>query len=590
VRLTAEQQKKRERLAAQILLDNVDVSPVRKSRLVVIAYTSRSPNLSARIANTWAEQYIAETMARQFASTADARKFLEDRLGTLRVKLEQSERDLVGYASRNKIVPLTVQRDAEGKTMAERTLAAINVETLSQALNGAIADRIAAESRLIGGGQNTSEALASPTIGQMRQKRAELAGEYANLTVQFTDDYPPARALKEEVAALDAAIARESGRFAAGRQQAYQEALSRERNLRGQLDVEMAKLDTQERASIQYNIYQREVDTNRQLYDALLQRYKEIGVAGLVGANNISIIDQADVPQKASSPKLFKNLFVALALGLALAAATALALDHIDEGIRIPADVARQIDLPLLGYVPEQNDDPLEVVRDMKSAFIESYFSIRSNLAFTTAHGLPRSMMVTSTRAGEGKSMTSLALAVVIGVTGKRVLLIDADMRSPSVHEYTAGDNSQGLSNLLAGATDYQSMIAGTSFKGVSVLPAGPHPPSAAELLSNDRLRKITGELLKGFDHIIFDSPPVLGLTDAPILAGAVEGCIYVIEAEGVPVRGIRASINRLRQVNAQILGVVLTKLSTSASGYGYGYGYGYEYGSAPNKTKPADV
>jgi capsular exopolysaccharide synthesis family protein len=199
-------------------------------------------------------------------------------------------------------------------------------------------------------------------------------------------------------------------------------------------------------------------------------------------------------------------------------------------------------------------------------------------------------MMVTSTRAGEGKSMTSLALAVVIGVTGKRVLLIDADMRSPSVHEYTAGDNSQGLSNLLAGATDYQSMIAGTSFKGVSVLPAGPHPPSAAELLSNDRLRKITGELLKGFDHIIFDSPPVLGLTDAPILAGAVEGCIYVIEAEGVPVRGIRASINRLRQVNAQILGVVLTKLSTSASGYGYGYGYGYEYGSAPNKTKPADV
>jgi capsular exopolysaccharide synthesis family protein len=307
-----------------------------------------------------------------------------------------------------------------------------------------------------------------------------------------------------------------------------------------------------------------------------------------VGANNISIIDQADVPQEASSPSLFKNLLVALAIGLALAAATALALDHIDEGIRGPADVTRQLDVPLLGYVPRQDSEPLEVVRDVKSAFIEAYFSIRSNLAFTTSHGLPRSMMVTSTRASEGKSMTSLSLAIVIGLTGKRVLLVDADMRSPSVHEYTGGDNAQGLSNLLAGSGDFAGMISPTTFKGVSILPAGPHPPSAAELLSNDRLRKISAELLTSFDHVIFDSPPVLGLTDAPILAGAVEGCVYVIESEGVPVRGIRDALNRLRQVNAHIFGVVLTKVAISATGYGYGYGYGYEYGSNPDEAKPA--
>jgi capsular exopolysaccharide synthesis family protein len=585
-RLTPTQLAKRERLAADLLLKNVGVAAVKKSRLVAVSYTSRSPATSARVANTWVQEYIASTMDRQFASTADARKFLEDRLAGLRTKLEDSERQMVNYASRNKISVLSVQRDPEGRTTTEKTVAASNVETLNQALNAAIADRIAAESRLATGNEAMPEALSNNAIGQLREKRAELAGKYANLMANFTPDYPEAQALQKEIAALDASIERETGRFSGSRQAGYREALKREQQLRAKLEQQVGLLDNQQRASIQYNIYQRDVDTNRQLYEALLQRYKEIGVAGSVGINNIAIIDQAEVPTSASSPSLTKNLAIGFVIGLLLAVGVALALEHMDEGIRLPSDVPRQLDLPLLGYVPVQEQDTLEAIADIKSTLIESYFSIRSNLAFTTAHGVPRSLMVTSTRPAEGKSVSSLGLAVVIGLTGKRVLLIDADMRSPSAHEYAGVENDKGLSNLLSGSDDFRSMVVPTRYRGVSVLPAGPHPPSAAELLSNDRLRRISADLLAEYDHIIFDTPPVLGLTDAPLLARAVEGCVYVIEADGVPVRGIREALNRLRQADSRIFGVVLTKVETAQAGYGYGYGYGYEYGKSADEGR----
>jgi polysaccharide biosynthesis transport protein len=586
--LAAGERQKREQMVIELLLKNASIAPIRGSALIDIGYTSASPTLSSQIANTWTDQFIVQSMDRRFASTADARKFLEGRLGDLRTRLETSERDLVNYANNKGIVALGKSKSSDGKTEVERTLVSSDLEALNTALAQATADRIGAESKAgqRSGGAN-SEALNNIAIGQLRQKRAEVASEYAKLMVQFEPGYPAAKALAEQIRALDASIVREEGRVLNSRSSEYREAVQRENDLRRQVEELKGQMNRQQRDSIQYNIYQREADTNRELYDGLLQRYKEIGVAG-VGSNNIAIVDTAKIPEKPSSPNLPLNMALALLAGLGLAAIATFALDQIDEGLREPGQVNRVLQVPLLGSVPDvEEEDALAMLSDAKSMLSEAYLSIRSNLAFSTDHGVPRALMVTSTRPAEGKSTTSLAIATVLGRTGKSVLLLDADMRSPSMHLFLGGSNAAGLSNFLAGENEWRQLVMPTPVKGLSLMAAGPMPPSAAELLSSDRMLMLVRQLLEEFDHIVVDSPPILGLADAPLLSRAVEGCIFVVEAEGVAVRGIKASLGRLQSVHAHVFGVVLTKLKQRQSGYGYGYGYGY--GRDESESSPRD-
>ena len=573
------QERQREREATAMLLANVEIAPIRTSRLVDLKYTSRSPELSARIANTWTQEFIGATMDRQFASTADARKFLEDRLAALRTRLESSERDVVTYATSNDIVTLDSIRDAEGRTFTQRTLASADLEALNQALTAARAERISAESKARGSAENSEDLLNNPLIGQLRAKQAETAAEYAKLLVQFEPGYPDARALKQQLSSLDAAIDRETRRVSGSRVQNYQQAMTRENELESRVNSLKVDLDRQRQASIQYNTYQREADTNRQLYDALLQRYKEIGVAGTVGASNIAIVDSAKIPTTPSSPNLPLNLALALLVGLGLAALTVLALEQIDEGIRHPEDVRTFLRLPLLGNVPLADDSPIGELDDPKSHIAEAYFSVRSTLAFSTNSGLPRSIAVTSTQQGEGKSTTALALAEIIGRTGKRALLIDGDLRSPSLHDLLGIANDAGLSNLLAGEEHVNGFVGETGQRGVFALTSGPLPPSPAELLSSDRVGELLAMFAARYDHIIVDAPPVLGLADAPLIGRATQGVVYVIEAENTRRRAIGEALQRLEAVGSHILGVVVTKTDFSRYGYGYGYGYGAPYG-----------
>jgi succinoglycan biosynthesis transport protein ExoP len=588
--LTPQQILNREKVATGLLLHNVDIAPVRRSRLVIINYTSRSPLISAEVANGWTRQFMAASMDRQLASTADARAFLEGRLQALRGKLEQSERDVVNYATRNNIVTLDTVRDNEGKTQIQRTMVASDLEALNSALNAATAERITAESRAGSGdaADSSLEALANPTISSLRNQRAQIAAEYAKLLLRFEPGYPTAQALKAQMDSLDGAIKREMARVSGSRSLTYREALKREQTLKARVDALKTGLDHQQQDSIQYNIYQREADTNRQLYDALLQRYKEIGVAGSVGTNNMVIVDEAEVPDRPSAPNLTKNMAIALIIGLGLAVITTLALEQIDEGVSHPGQIQQLFRLPLLGHVPLTETGAVESLNDPKSYFSEAYFSIRSNLAFTTDHGLPRSFIVTSARPGEGKSTTAFALARIIGRTGKRVLLVDADMRSPDVHHLVGHDNIAGLSNALAGDDNVQALIRPTDYPGLSVLTSGPMPPSAAELLSSDRIKILIAELQTMFDHVVVDAPPILGLTDAPLLGRAVEGAVLVIQAQGAAVRGIRAAIGRIAMVDTHIFGTVLTKLKASELAYGYGYGYGYDYEYGAKSTRHA--
>jgi polysaccharide biosynthesis transport protein len=580
-RLTAEQKAKRRQKAADILLENVGISPIRASRLVKVSFTSPDPALSQRIANAWVAAFIESNLSRRFEATAYARRFLENRLEQLRQRLEESERNLVNYASNQRIINISSSESGNPDApRAERPLESDNLVALSRALDDATADRIRAESRVRSAGGTSVESLNYPALSVLRQKRAEAAAEYAKLLVQFEPEYPAARALNQQVVQLDRAIAREEGRVQNNISGAYAQAVARENALKARVEGLKSGLLDLRRRSIQYNIFQREVDTNRELYNGLLQRYKEIGVAGGVGTNNVSIVDPARLPEEPSSPRLAINMLLALLFGLGLAAAATLALEQVDEGVKDPADVNRATGLPLLGTIPkEQEDRALELLRDRKSSLSEAYLSVQTALQFSTHHGVPKSFAVTSTRPAEGKSTMSFAIAQSLARTGRKVILVEGDMRSPSVHKILGVPNASGLSNYLAGDDTIDDKVIQVEEYGLWTMVGGPQPPSAAELLTGTRLAKLVERLLGKFDHVIVDCPPVLGLADVPLIGNQVEAMIYVVQAQSVRSSLIRASIGRLLSANVNVLGVVLTKFDAKRAHYGYGYDYGYGYG-----------
>jgi capsular exopolysaccharide synthesis family protein len=565
------------------LLDRLSVSPVRNSSLVDVSFATPSARLSAKLANLWAQQFQQVSIDRRFAATSDARKYLEARLQTLRENLETSERSLINYGMSKGIVTISSQSDADGRTRSQ-TLVASDIAAVSTALSKAREERIAAEAQL-GNTQTGIAAVNAPTIGSLRQRRAELQAELAQQRTIFADDYPAVVSLRAQLANLDRSIAAEVARSSQGNREAYQAAVKRQRDLQGELDDLTQRYNKQQRESIEMAILQREVDSNRQLYEGLLQRYKEIGAAG-VGTNNISVVDAAKIADRPSSPRLIVNVALALFAGIALAAGLIFAQEKIDSSIRDPQEVNARFGLPLLGAVPEVAGHPAELITDKKSEIYEAYFALMTNLSFLTAHGAPRSIMLTSSQPREGKSNSSLCLATVMAATGKSVILIDADVRNPSQNEYLHIPNKLGLSHYLAGDDNFDAMIAEMPKYGFSIMTAGKVPPNAAELLGSQRLDHLIAALLTRYDHVLIDSPPLLGLADAPLIARRVEGVLFTIEANTTKRRAIANALMRLRMAGVKIFGAIVTKVGArnQVYGYGYGYGYGFKYGDEEPK------
>lgn len=572
----------RQRVAGDLLRRYLDVAPTRLSRLVDVRFTSPDPQFSAKVANAWANAFIQTNLERKVQATVYGRDLLERQLTQMKEKLDASQRQLVAYAGAEQIINLPAQTTSDGRTTQERSIVADNLAALSLALSQATADRIEAQARLAasGGAGTSAEALSNPAINNLRQKRAELAAEYQRMMVQFEPGYPAARQIAAQVDVLDRAIAREEGRVSGSVQGGYRQALAREQALQTKVQQLKGEYLDLRRRSIQYNIYQQEVDTNRALYDGLLQRFKEIGVAGGVGINNVSVVDPADVPQRPSSPRMLLNLAASLLAGLLIGAGLAMLLEQMDDAIADPGEVEQRLGLPLLGSVPKVDEGtPREALLDRKSALVDAYLAIQTNLGFTTEHGVPRTLAVTSTRPAEGKSTTALALATTLARAQRKVVLIDGDMRSPSVHHLGGVGHDYGLSNFLSGQDDLERMLFPMDDLGIMAMSAGPIPPNAAELLTGSRLQVLLERLLEHFDHVIIDSPPVMGIADAPLIAGRVEGVVYAVESHAIRSSMVKTAISRLAAANARVIGGVLTKFDARKAHHGYGYEYGYSYG-----------
>ena len=573
------------RRAADILLENLEVRPARLSRLVQVRYSSPDPVFSARVTNAWAEHFIQSNLERRFDAASYARNFLENRLGQTRQRLEESERQLVAYAGNQGILNIE-SAGPNGEASSQRSLASDEIVAINEELARATAHRIQAQSELQQAGTTTALDVTNPTISALRQRRAEVAAERARLLSQFEPGYPAVQALESQLAALDRSLTVERDRVRSSVGARYREAVSRENALQGRVGQLTSGLMDLRRRSIQYNILQREVDTNRSLYDGLLQRYKEIGIAGGVGTNNVAIVDRANVPLIPSKPRPLINMLLALIAGLGLGVILAFALEQIDESISEPQSVEPLLNLPLLGVLPMVKDGSVEeALWDPKSDIAEAYSAVRTSLSFSTPHGIPKVISVTSTQPGEGKTTTALAVALSIARLGRRVLLVDADMRNPSMHHVLNLRNESGLSSILTGSAELDKVVQ--KVDDLNVLTAGQRPPNPGELLSSGQLHALRDLAASKYDHVIFDCPPVMGLADAPILANAGEGVVFAMESNGTKVRFARVALDRLRQAHAHLTGVVLTKFDPQrlAAGYSYEYGYGYGKTRSPKQA-----
>lgn len=568
-RLSPAQMRERERLAVELLSDHVAIVPGKGSSLIDIRYTSRSPAWSASIVNQWVRQFVDSSVERRFAATAGPRKFLEDRLADLRGKIEQAERNATLYASAAGIVPLDASRDDGG---IGRTLASTDFEALNDAYHKAMAQRAAAKSQLTAGEAGTeTQAASNPVLASLRARRAEVDADYARLSVQFKPAYPALMALAQERKALDEGIAKEERRARAALQSDYADAQHLEKSLRDEVGDLRTRLDRQSYSSIQYNVFRREAETDRQLYDGYLQRYKQLSVAN-VGPADISVVDLADVPSKPSSPRLIRNLALALLAGLVVAIVVTLILERSDESLRNPGEVPELFGVPLLGTTRDLTvDNAREQLTEPGSPLSEAFLKIATKLGATTGHGMPRSMMLTSTRQEEGKTTSTLAFAFMLARSGKKVAIVDADMRNPSLYASLDAHNDAGLSTFLAGQQDdWRALIQMLQPSGIAFLTAGPMPPGAAELLNSDRLALLVTQLTESFDHVIVDAPPMLDLADAPLIGRAVEGAVFVVSVEGPGIRAIRAATTRLADSGVRILGGIVTKVDEQNRNYRY--------------------
>lgn len=547
-----------------------------KSLIIRVGYVSPSPEDAARITNTVVETFIEASLERKFNTTAYARKFLEERLATAKVTLEDAERRLVDYARDEDILDLS-EGGGGGANLDAGALV-----TLSSEFTAAQNDRIAAELRYreVLENDSTTEFLDNEELRRLRARRSDLMAEYQEKLGTYKPDYPDMMRLQTRIDAVEAEIAASMNaiRLAAGAR--LDAARAREASLAERVDGLKGVVQDERERKIDYTIIQREVDTARSQYEALLQRMKEVSVAGGVGASQISVVDRAVPPTFPFSPNLSSALAVAFVFSFGFAVALTLGLNFIDDTIKTPEDIKEKLGLGTIGVIPKakgrKRDVMEEAVQNPRSPITEAFFSARTVLDFTTTEGAPRSFVVTSSRAGEGKTSSALMLGVSFAKSGRRVLIIDGDMRKPSF--LAKAGASVGLSGLLTSDENLAENIVAGPTPNLFLVPSGVIPPNPAELLSSSKLFDIIEHARELFDIVIVDSPPLLGFADGPIFGSVCDAGIMVIEAGAIRRPNALRSVERLLESQTNLVGVILTKFDPKKSGYESSYYY-YTYG-----------
>ncbi|MCJ7783504.1 MAG: polysaccharide biosynthesis tyrosine autokinase, partial [Desulfobacterales bacterium] len=569
------------------------IEPIRNSRLVKIHFDSNFRQLSTQVSNSLAAAYIQQNLEARFISTEQAKEWLTKQLEDLKAKVERADENLQEFGSEHDIISLD---EKENVTMQRLT-------ELNETLTKAEAERMAKEALYKQTGVRNFDSfpsiLENKLIQDLKQAYIHLEAQYMRLSETFKPEYPEMVRLKNQMETLQKRLKGEIDKMILGIKGDYESSLRREALLRQAFQQQKAKALEMKGKAIQYNILKREADTNRELYKGLLLRMKEAGVSAGITASNIQIVDPAELPTQPYKPNKRLNLLLAAVVGLFLGVGLAFFFEYLDNTIKTPEDLEQWVRLPSFGMVPEISNGrrgrlekgasyPVELVTfgHPKSMLSEAYRSIRTSILLSSSEKPPKKITITSPNPSEGKTTTVINTAIALSQTGAQVLIIDADMRKPKVHKIFNYENGKGLSNFLSGHGDLESIVKKSEVPNLFYIPCGPVPPNPSELLGSILFKTMLESLEARFDHILLDSPPVLGFADAIILSTCVNGVILTVLGGKTPRETLQRAKEALQQTNTKILGVVINRVDIRRSDYGYYYYRYHSYYGKEGKKK----
>ena len=563
------------------------------TRLVSVAFSSPDPALAAEVTNAHVRAFIRSGYEQHAQSDADAQRFLEGKLDELESRIEKSEAALNKYRQERGILAFSL--DDKDQMISAR------MAELNRDLVQAEAERIALEADVQTIKSSNYDALPavveSHLIQQLKEESSKLEGEYASLSNQFTPDYPPVAQLRAQLREVRQQERDEIAKVVESIQAKYRSAFERENELRTSFEQEKAHVMSLKDASLQDVILAREVDTNRTLYQSVLERIKILGLASESQVTNISVVDPAEMPISPSSPKKKLTLVFSGFLSLLIGIGVIYVKEASDSGLKTSDQAQDYLQFPTLatvlhisnpsapelpakelllrGFDGKHDHDKVRALpsQGMFAAAAESYRAVRTGILMSRSEKPPQTILFTSGAAGEGKSLTAVNSAVVFAQVLDRVLLIDADLRRPMCHDILGCDPHPGLTETLTGLVDLDDAIQPTGVKGLFLLSAGLTPPNPSELLASKRMREILESLAHSFEYVLIDSAPILPVSDSVVLSALVDGVIIIANAK-TPKTLVREGCARLTSVGGKILGVVLNDADPNQRSYAPYYRY----------------
>jgi len=560
-------------------LSKVTLEPIRGSRLVNVSITSSDPTFAAHAADTLVEEYVQQNSEMRTEATRRSLQFLSDEIGKQQEKLKDSERAMADYREHNNALSL---EDHQNTVVA-------SLNQLNDQYTRAKTERIQKETlyRQIEGlspSANQLEAIPaivqSPTVSAIRQRLNDLMREKSTLSERYGEKNPQVIANANAIDDANKQYQNALGGALASIKNDFQTALSQERRLGAELDAQKGAAMDLNRKGVSYTVLEREAQSNRQVYELLLQRQKELQVVSNSGGNNVRLMDRAVVPGAPFTPDVRKNLLLGSLAGVLLALGLVLAIDYLDDTVKTPEDITRRLKLPFLGLVPavRGNTHPL-LSQEVPHEFGEAFRALRTSLVFSSGAEGTRVIGITSAQPVEGKTTTACNMAIALAYGGSRVLLIDADLRRPSVSRTLGIENNIGLSHLLTGQATARQAIQRSPVQNLWVMTAGVTPPNPSELLSSDRMKTLITNVQTGpFDWVLIDTPPVLAVTDAVIIAPWVSGMVFIIGSEMTQRRLAERAVETLMTSRPHVLGAVLNRVDIIRNKYYYSRYYGYKY------------
>jgi succinoglycan biosynthesis transport protein ExoP len=566
---------------------------VRNTRLIQITFRSPDPVLAAAVVNNMVNTYVEDNYRTRYESTMQASDWLAKQISDLQLRVETSQEKLVRYQRENGILGVDEKQNIVTQKLDE----------LNKGLTDAEADRMARQAAYqtaTAGKLEQGEESGEPTdlVSHLREQEAALQAQYAQLTTTFGPNYPKSLEVKNQIDQTERSIETATQRLIRRLERNFKSAQAREAMLRTAFEQQKGEANELNMKAIDFSILKRDLDANRNLYEGLLQKLKEAAVTAGLRSSNIRVVDVARVPMSPTVPDWPRNLGLSLMIGLVGGVVLAFVIETLENTVQTPDQVEALIGTPSLGLVPESKF--LEGVRNVprlrsaapptitsnqvvahlrpSSEIAESYRTLRTSILLSSAVGPPRVIMFTSPMPQEGKTTTSINMAVVLAQREGRVMLIDADMRRPGVHKAFGLSNSAGLSSLLAGLDKYEDVVHGFApLPNLSIMPAGPSPPNPAELLGSDKMRDLLTKLRTEYDHVLLDTPPVIPVTDPAVLSPNVDAVLLVVRSGKTTKSALRHAWNLLRQINAPLMGTIVNGANMRSPDYYYRYYYGYK-------------